>query len=72
MSRRCWYCDFFEASNPGVDNKGRCHFGPPTGIDVKSIVFGAPAENIFAPIFDGTIERCGDFKPTTLTVPDPV
>jgi hypothetical protein len=70
--RHCWYCDFFEAASPGVNNSGRCHHDPPEGIDAKSMISGGVTENVFPQVFDGTSERCGDFKPSTITVATPV
>lgn len=67
--RRCWDCDFFRPSNPGVNNSGRCHHNPPEGVDAKSMISGGTTENVFPEVYDATTEKCGDFKPSTQTVP---
>lgn len=69
--KRCWYCDHFEASMNG-SNQGECRRTAPTGLSSQLIPKLGDKTKIFAQIFDATIEWCGDFKPSTGVVADPI
>lgn len=78
-NEKCWTCDHFEPANIGVDNSGHCMRNHPGKFDQATIPDPfQPNEllidytNLFPLISDGNDNYCGDFKPSTTIVPDPV
>jgi hypothetical protein len=70
MPRKCWYCDHFVPTLVST-NQGQCRKYAPIGFDSNILSDMADQTQIFAQIYDGLIEWCGDFKPASGEVPEP-
>jgi hypothetical protein len=69
--KKCWYCEHFLATLPGT-NQGECRRHAPSGLDSQMINdFNGDETKIFARIYNGTTEWCGEFQPAVGEVPDP-
>ena len=70
--KRCWYCEHFFAHAAGSNNTGECRRHAPVGLDSQMINdFNGDETKIFAQIYDGTTEWCGEFQTAIGDVPDP-
>jgi hypothetical protein len=56
----CWYCNFFQPSQPTVNRSGWCRRHAPAGIDEKAIIDREYYDE-FPAVKDGSVEWCNDF-----------
>jgi hypothetical protein len=64
----CWYCDYFQTSQPEVNRSGWCRRHPPRGVDEKSVPV-REFYDTFPAVKDGSLEWCNDYKPNAGTIP---
>lgn len=63
----CWYCDYFQPSDPTVNRSGWCRRKAPRGIDEK-VIADRQYYDEFPAVKNGSVEWCDDFKPQTTAV----
>lgn len=63
----CWWCDYFQPSDPTVNRSGWCRRHAPRGIDAK-IVPDRQYYDEFPGVKNADTEWCNEFKPITTAI----